>query len=34
MGRLREFIPLNIPVFTVSDTRTEAEDTSGKTLVS
>jgi len=28
-----EFIPLNIAVLTVSDTRTEAEDTSGKVLV-
>jgi molybdenum cofactor biosynthesis protein B len=30
----REFIPLNIAVLTVSDTRTEEEDTSGKVLVS
>lgn len=28
-----EFAPLNIAVLTVSDTRTEATDTSGKTLV-
>jgi molybdenum cofactor biosynthesis protein B len=28
-----EFIPLNIAVLTVSDTRTEENDTSGKTLV-
>ena len=30
----REFISLKIAVLTVSDTRTEAEDTSGKVLVS
>jgi molybdenum cofactor biosynthesis protein B len=29
-----DFIPLNIAVLTVSDTRTETDDTSGKTLVS
>ncbi|HHI93815.1 MAG TPA: molybdenum cofactor biosynthesis protein B [Gammaproteobacteria bacterium] len=29
-----DFIPLNIAILTVSDTRTEAEDTSGKVLVS
>lgn len=29
----RSFIPLNIAVLTVSDTRTEEEDTSGKVLV-
>ena len=29
----KSFIPLNICVLTVSDTRTEKEDTSGKTLV-
>ncbi|HEC18176.1 MAG TPA: molybdenum cofactor biosynthesis protein B [Gammaproteobacteria bacterium] len=29
----REFIPLKIAVLTVSDTRTEADDTSGKLLV-
>ena len=28
-----EFVPLNIAVLTISDTRTEANDTSGKTLV-
>jgi molybdenum cofactor biosynthesis protein B len=28
----RNFVPLNIAVLTVSDTRTEAEDVSGKTL--
>lgn len=28
-----DFIPLNIAVLTVSDTRTEADDTSGRTLV-
>lgn len=30
----REFIPLNLAVLTVSDSRTEADDKSGKTLVS
>lgn len=34
MTQQREFIPLNIAVLTVSDTRTEADDTSGQTLVS
>jgi len=29
----REFIPLNLAVLTVSDSRTEADDKSGKTLV-
>jgi len=29
----RELIPVNIAVMTVSDSRTEADDTSGKTLV-
>ena len=29
----REFKPLNIAVLTVSDSRTEADDRSGKTLV-
>ncbi len=29
----RQFIPLNIAVLTISDTRTEADDISGKTLV-
>jgi molybdenum cofactor biosynthesis protein B len=29
----RELIPLNVAVLTVSDTRTEADDTSGATLV-
>ena len=29
----REFVPLNIAVLTVSDSRTEATDTSGRTLV-
>ena len=28
----KQFIPLHIAVLTISDTRTEAEDTSGKTL--
>jgi molybdenum cofactor biosynthesis protein B len=28
-----EFIPLNIAILTISDTRTEADDISGKTLV-
>ena len=29
----RHFIPLNIAILVVSDTRTDADDTSGKTLV-
>ncbi|MDP6313963.1 MAG: molybdopterin-binding protein, partial [Arenicellales bacterium] len=29
----REFIPVSIAVLTVSDSRTEADDTSGKLLV-
>ena len=33
MSRSSEFIPLNICVLTVSDTRTEANDTSGQALV-
>jgi molybdenum cofactor biosynthesis protein B len=33
MTSQRDFIPLNIAVLTVSDTRTEAEDTSGRVLV-
>ena len=33
MGKERNFLPLNIAVLTVSDTRTEENDTSGKTLV-
>jgi len=33
MSNERSFIPLNIAVLTVSDTRTEENDTSGKTLV-
>lgn len=33
MGKERSFLPLNIAVLTVSDTRTEENDTSGKTLV-
>ncbi len=33
MTSLRQFIPLNIAVLTVSDTRTEATDSSGKLLV-
>lgn len=33
MTNPREFIPLNIAVLTISDTRTEADDTSGRTLV-
>ena len=32
-GGDREFLPLNIAVLTVSDSRTEADDKSGKTLV-
>ena len=34
MNKKRDFIPLNIAVLTVSDTRTEEDDTSGKVLVS
>lgn len=33
MSEDRQFIPLNIAVMTVSDTRSEGTDTSGKTLV-
>ena len=33
MTRKREFVPLNIAVLTVSDSRTEADDKSGKLLV-
>ncbi|MDX5334293.1 MAG: molybdenum cofactor biosynthesis protein B [Gammaproteobacteria bacterium] len=33
MTNPREFIPLNIAVLTISDSRTEADDTSGRTLV-
>ena len=33
MAKDREFIPLNIAVLTVSDSRSEENDTSGKTLV-
>ncbi|APZ42878.1 molybdenum cofactor biosynthesis protein B [Acidihalobacter ferrooxydans] len=33
MTEQAEFIPLNIAVLTVSDTRTDADDTSGKVLV-
>jgi len=33
VAKQREFIPLNIAVMTVSDTRREDNDTSGKTLV-
>ncbi len=33
MSKSQEFMPLNIAVLTVSDTRTEENDTSGKTLV-
>jgi molybdenum cofactor biosynthesis protein B len=33
MSTERQFIPLNIAVLTVSDTRTEENDTSGKVLV-
>ncbi|NOQ36843.1 MAG: molybdenum cofactor biosynthesis protein B [Methylococcaceae bacterium] len=32
MNTEKSFIPLNIAVLTISDTRTEEEDTSGKTL--
>ncbi|QSB01754.1 molybdenum cofactor biosynthesis protein B [Methylomonas sp. EFPC1] len=33
MSQAREFIPINIAVLTVSDTRTELDDVSGQTLV-
>lgn len=33
MSDSKPFLPLNIAVLTVSDTRTETDDTSGKTLV-
>lgn len=33
MSRIREFKPLNIAVLVVSDTRSEADDVSGKVLV-
>lgn len=33
MSNNRDFISLNIAVLTISDSRTEADDTSGKTLV-
>lgn len=33
MSENREFIPLNIAVLTVSDTRTEVDDTSGQALI-
>ncbi len=33
MPEMKQFIPLNIAVLVVSDTRTEADDTSGKLLV-
>jgi len=33
MSSNREFISLNLAVLTISDSRTEADDTSGKTLV-
>lgn len=33
MGMEKQFIPLNIAILVVSDTRTEADDTSGQTLV-
>ena len=33
MPEQKQFIPLNIAVLVVSDTRTEADDSSGKTLV-
>ena len=33
MSESRAFIPINIAVLTVSDTRTEADDTSGQALV-
>ncbi|MCQ8128144.1 molybdenum cofactor biosynthesis protein B [Methylomonas rivi] len=34
MTEAREFLPLNLAVLTVSDSRTEANDSSGQTLVS
>jgi molybdenum cofactor biosynthesis protein B len=34
MSTEREFIPLNLAILTVSDSRTEADDKSGQTLVS
>jgi len=34
MSDAREFLPLNLAVLTVSDSRTEANDSSGQTLVS
>ncbi|NOX77258.1 MAG: molybdenum cofactor biosynthesis protein B [Gammaproteobacteria bacterium] len=33
MSKTREFLPLNIAILTVSDTRTEADDKSGRVLV-
>ncbi|OQW74033.1 MAG: molybdenum cofactor biosynthesis protein B [Proteobacteria bacterium ST_bin11] len=33
MSQVREFMPINIAVLTVSDTRTELDDVSGQTLV-
>ncbi|HXH02857.1 MAG TPA: molybdenum cofactor biosynthesis protein B [Candidatus Competibacteraceae bacterium] len=33
MSETRQFVPLNIAVLTVSDTRTEADDISGRVLV-
>ncbi|MGH8552235.1 MAG: molybdenum cofactor biosynthesis protein, partial [Methylococcales bacterium] len=33
MSQTREFKPLNIAVLVVSDTRSEADDVSGKVLV-
>lgn len=33
MSDVREFVPLNVAVLTVSDSRTEADDVSGQTLV-
>ncbi|MDD2758916.1 MAG: molybdenum cofactor biosynthesis protein B [Methylomonas sp.] len=33
MSEIREFIPLNIAVLTVSDTRTEEDDVSGSSLI-
>lgn len=33
MNEVREFLPLNLAVLTVSDSRTEANDTSGQVLV-
>ena len=33
INNLKKFIPINISILTISDTRTEATDTSGQILV-